>query len=105
MRGAWLLIAVCSLAAAGGCGLHETVPIMEATLSEDGRTLDLGVGSCNAQHTVEVEEQAVGEVRVTVTARGDDGNDCMDVVRAVLQEELSGRTVVDGSTGAVVGVE
>ncbi len=76
---------------------------MEASLGEDGRTLELGVGSCNAQHTVEVQESA-DEVRVTVTASGGDGNDCMDGVTVVLRDTLGDRTLVDGSTGNVFGV-
>lgn len=89
-----------------GCGLlAEQVPITEAALSDDGRTLELGVASCNAQHTVEVEDQAADQVRVTVTARGGDGNDCMDVVTLVLQKELNGRTLVDASTGDVVALQ
>lgn len=100
------LVLACALASTGGCGLlPKQVPILEASLGIDGRTLELGVASCNAQHTVEVDEQAPDEVRITVTARGTDGNDCMDGVTAVLKEELNGRTIVDGSTGNLVGVE
>lgn len=89
-----------------GCGLlAEQVPITEATLSDDGRTLELGVASCNAEHTVEVDEQAADQVRVTVTARGGDGNDCMDVVTVVLQKELDGRALVDAWSGDVVGLQ
>ena len=105
MRGARYLILTCTLVVTVGCGLlPKQVPITEARLGDDGRTLELGVASCNAEHTVEVDEQAADEVRITVTARGDDGNDCMDGVSVVLKEQLEGRTVVDGSTGDVVGI-
>jgi hypothetical protein len=96
----------CALVATVGCALvAERVPITGASLGADGRTLELEVGSCNAEHALEVDETAADEVRITVTARGDDGNDCMDGVRVVLEEELNGRTIVDGSTGDVIGVE
>ncbi len=87
----------------GGCG-GTAAPVMEATLGQDGRSIDLGVASCNADHAVTIEEESVDEVEVTVTATGDDGNDCMDVVTIVLQKELGDRTLVDGSTGDVIGI-
>ena len=105
MRGARNLFLAGALAAAVGCGLiPEQVPIHDASLGDDGRTLELEVGACNAQYTVDVDE-AADTVTVTVTARGADGNDCMGQATVVLWDGLAGRTLVDGSTGDVVGVQ
>lgn len=102
----WNLVLACGLAAAVGCGLvPEQVPIYEATLGDDGRTLQLFTGGCEGQVTAEVDEQADDEVTVTVTARGADGSDCMKEVTVALREKLGGRTLLDGFTGDVVGVQ
>src|SRR5687767_8361904 len=87
-----------------GCAGAEKVHISLATLAGDGRTLELGVASCGASHTVDVDESA-DEVRVTVTAEGGSQNDCMDSVEAVLQEGLDDRRLIDGATGDDVGLQ
>lgn len=69
-------------------------------------TLGFSVGSCPARHTVEVEEQAADEVRVTVTARGAGRSImCADHVTVVLKDELNDRILLDGSTGQPVEVQ
>lgn len=106
MGGAWNVILACALAATVGCGLlPEQVPIFEARLRGDGRTLQLFTGGCEGKITVKVHEQSSVEVTVTVTARGADGSDCMEEATVVLREKLGDRTLVDGSTGDVVVVE
>ncbi len=69
----------------------------------DGRTLNLTVGSCNANLTAEVEESP-SQVTVTVTARDNTGNDCLDGLSVHLDQPLGDRQLLDGVTGDVVSV-
>ena len=106
MPSLWNLAFACGLVVTVGCGLRpEQVPIFEAMLGGDGRTLQLFTGGCEGQVTAKIDEQSADEVTVTVTARGADGSDCMKEITVALREKLGGRTLVDGSTGEVVGVE
>jgi hypothetical protein len=52
---------------------------LEASTQGDERTLNLIVGTCNADLTTEVDEPR-SQVVVTVTARNDTSDDCLDGV-------------------------
>jgi hypothetical protein len=71
--------------------------------SPDARTLRLSVGSCNADLTTAVEETS-SRVTVTVTARNNTSDDCLDGLTIRLDEPLGQRELVDGVTGKVVSV-
>lgn len=77
--------------------------IVEASARADGRTLKLIVGSCNADLTAEVEESP-SPVTVTVTARDDTSDDCLDGLIVHLDQPLADRQLLDGVTGDVVSV-
>jgi hypothetical protein len=80
------------------------VGIEEASITADGRTLELIVGSCNADLSVEVDESA-SRVTVTVTARNDTSDDCQDGVTVHLRRPLDERSLIDGVTGDLVPVQ
>jgi hypothetical protein len=62
--------------------------------------VELGVGTCRAEHTVDVTETA-DEVRVRVRARNDTTDDCMDLVLVALITRVGDRAI-DRATGEVV---
>lgn len=73
------------------------------TLSDDGRTVTVGVESCNGRPTVEVTESAAAViVRVTSFVPNGDQDGCQDAVTIVMQQPLGGRAFVDGSTDAEI---
>ncbi len=79
----------------------------DAHLFPDGRTLSVGVNSCNGTPTADVD-QGTDEVRITAEAYipgGDDQDSCMDEVTVGLTEPLGNRRVVDGTTGQELEVE
>jgi hypothetical protein len=77
--------------------------IVEASARADGRTLNLTVGSCNADLTAEVEESPT-QVTVTVIARDDTSDDCLDGLVVHLDHPLGHRQLLDGVTGDLVSV-
>ncbi|GEN81512.1 hypothetical protein [Actinotalea fermentans] len=83
------------------------VAIGEAFVS-DGPGLQLTVGSCNGDPEVTVLEQTDTEVRIEVTsttpAPGWPGADCLDGLELTLDAPLGSRTLIDVTTGDVVGV-
>jgi hypothetical protein len=96
---AGVALAAVVLSACSTTGAH----IVEASARADGRTLNLTVGSCNADLTAEVEESP-SQVTVTVTARDDTSDDCLDGLIVHLDHPLGDRQLLDGVTGAVVSV-
>lgn len=86
------------------CTRSFQAEIMEASARADGRTLSLAVGTCNADLTVKTEESAT-QVTVTVTARDDTSDDCLDGVVVHLDRPLGDRRLVDGATGEAVAIE
>lgn len=88
-----ILLAACS----------STAQIFEAYVTEDGRELQLGVNSCNADLKVEVREDEE-RVAIRVTVRNDTMDDCMDGVTVALEEPLGERELVDAATGQAVPV-
>ena len=70
----------------------------------DERTLNLIVGTCNADLTTEVDESR-SQVVVTVTARNDTSDDCLDGVIVHLDQPLGDRQLLDGVTGSRVPVK
>jgi len=96
---AGVALAAVVLSACSTTGAH----IVEASARADGRTLNLTVGSCNADLTAEVEESP-SQVTVTVTARDDTSDDCLDGLVVHLDHPLGHRQLFDGVTGDVVSV-
>jgi hypothetical protein len=91
-----------------GCGgllgvLHHPGTRRGGIGEGDGRTLKLIVGSCNADLTAEVEESP-SQVTVTVTARDDTSDDCLDGLIVHLDQPLGDRQLLDGVTRDVVSV-
>jgi hypothetical protein len=99
--GLLLIVALVSVAA---CTTSPHAQIMEATTGADGRTLELVVGTCNADLTTKTEESPT-QVTVTVTARNDTSDDCLDGVVVHLDRPLGDRRLVDGATGETVRIQ
>ncbi len=93
---------VCAATILVACSSTEA-HIMEASEGRNGRTLHLGVGSCNAQLSARIEESP-SRVTVTVTATDDTNDDCADALVIHLDEPLGERSLVDGVTGEIVPV-
>jgi hypothetical protein len=85
-------------------GCSASAHILEASIQGDGRTLNLIVGTCNADLTTEVDESR-SQVVVTVTARNDTSDDCLDGVVVHLDQPLGDRQLLDGVTGSRVPVK
>ena len=62
------------------------------------RLLGLGIATCNADLSADVEETAE-EVRIRVHAENDTRNDCRDFIRVTLDDALGDRSVIDERTG------
>ncbi len=93
----------------GGCYSDPAFMEDEIYVSPDGLLLNIGIGSCNADITVAVEETPT-EVIVTPTVENNQrGHDCADGFLVTLAEPLGERAVVDGRNGetfdAVVSYE
>jgi type IV pilus biogenesis protein CpaD/CtpE len=79
------------------CSSDATID--EVWVLDDGRTLDVVVNTCNADVDIDVESSPDS---IVVRATNDDvnlfgtGDDCQDVVRFQLDEEVGHRTIVDG---------
>ena len=86
-----------------GCS-HGPVDIQRASVSPDGRTLQLIVGACNADLTAVVEESE-DTVEITVTARNESQNTCAEGIQVTLDSELGDRSVIDGSDGDALEVQ
>jgi hypothetical protein len=78
--------------------------ILEASTQGDERTLNLIVDTCNADLTTKVEESR-SRVVVTVKARNDTSDDCLDGVVVHLDQPLGDRRLLDGGTGGLVPVK
>jgi outer membrane murein-binding lipoprotein Lpp len=78
--------------------------ILEASTQGDERTLNLIVDTCNADLTIEVEESR-SRVVVTVKARNDTSDDCLDGVVVHLDQPLGDRRLLDGGTEGLVPVK
>lgn len=76
--------------------------ILDAWLSADGMTLELGIDTCNADLTTEVEYTA-SFVYITVNAENDHtGDDCADGLTIVLEQPMGNRQLVNGRTGDII---
>jgi hypothetical protein len=78
--------------------------ILEASTQSGDRTLNLIVDTCNADLTTKVEESR-SRVVITVKARNDTGDDCLDGVVVHLDQPLGDRRLLDGGTGGLVPVK
>lgn len=99
------LAAAVALVAAGCIGpVRGPVEVKSGRVQEDGRSLLLGVDSCQGEATVTSVDEAPDMVTVAVEATtsrlGD--NDCSDLVEVDLAEPLDGRPVMDETSGRVV---
>jgi hypothetical protein len=96
MRNRWLVICVVLLS---GCSLiPRSVPVASASLVDgDERRLALSIPTCNAEHTVEIDETA-SEVAVAVTARNDTTDDCLDALVIELASPLASRPLIDADS-------
>lgn len=104
-RGAAALVGVVVLTMLPGCIGQASVEILEARSSEDGLTLELVVGSCNAELTYDVryEDESVA---VIVHNGGVDvfSDGCADVLTVTLDEPLGSRELIDASTSETLAV-
>lgn len=97
-------LALVAVTACSGGGTREAA-VIEATVEEDGRTLYLGVASCNGDLAYSVDETGP-DVRLAVrTTDEPDGPACMDQVTLTLQDELGSRRLIDGATDEPVEVQ
>ena len=88
---------------ATGCSARRA-NLAEAYIRGADRVLEVIVNSCNADHTITVDESG-SQVVITVTVRNDNTNlDCQDAVMVTLLEPLGERSVVDGTTGQSIEV-
>lgn len=88
---------------AAGCSAKRA-SLEAAYVRGDERVLEVIVNSCNADHTIEIEETA-SQVVITVTVRNDNTNlDCQDPVMVTLSEPLGDRSVIDGTTNLSIEV-
>jgi hypothetical protein len=87
--------ALLSLALAGCSWVPRSVEILDVRLLDDGRTLELSVASCNAEHGIEVQEDPES-VAIWITAANDTDDDCADGITIELQAVLGDRPVVAG---------
>ena len=89
------LTALLVVTAAGCSWVPRSVEILDVWVLSDGRTLEISVASCNADHGIEVQED-LQTVAVWVTAANDSGDDCADGITIELEAPLGDRTFVDG---------
>lgn len=74
-----------------------------ASVSSDGRTVTVGVASCNGRPSVQISESTgavVAAVTSYIPAGDQDGRE--DVVRFQLSEPLGRRALIDGSNNAAI---
>ena len=81
----------------------DDVRIRGVTGEPSSRLLSLGIDTCNADLSAEVEETAE-EVRIRVHAENDTTDDCGDSIRLTLDDTLGNRHVIDDRTGAQLRV-
>jgi hypothetical protein len=74
------------------------VRIREVYGEPSSRSLELGINTCNADLSVDVEEIAE-EVRLLVHAENNTTADCRDGMRVTLDDALGSRRVIDDRTG------
>jgi hypothetical protein len=93
MRSPAVLAAAAALAA--GCGwVSRSVPIEAASVSTDGRVMEFGVATCDAELTAEFTEDSIS-VSVLVLARGGSDQGCSQEVGIELEDPLGERRLID----------
>lgn len=101
------LASVVSVIALSGCQGTTTVPITAVYGEPTSTSLELAVGTCNAQLKATLDETA-STVKVNVEQEDtgeESGVDCQDALNVELSTPLAGRKVVDASTGETVEVQ
>ncbi len=102
MRGRWVVPALGIVTAA--CSLFPNEADITSASIEGEARLALGVNTCNADLSADVDETE-DKIVITVTARNDSSDDCADQLIVDLAEPLGTRSVVDGSDGRELFVE
>jgi hypothetical protein len=74
------------------------IRIRSVTGEPSSNSLSLGINTCNADLSADVEETAE-EVRIRVHAENNTTNDCRDYMRVTLDDALEDRRVIDDRTG------
>jgi hypothetical protein len=101
--GTWLLaVGVATIAAVlvlmAACESSDDVRIRGVSGEPTWRLLSLGINTCNADLSADVEETAE-EVRIRVHAENNTTGDCADSMRVTLDDDLGNRRVIDDRTG------
>lgn len=86
------------LVACGG-GTRNAAVVELMFISADGRTLTVGIDSCNAEPVLTVVEQQADRVVLTAESEQTAGGDCADGGVVTLREPLGDRRLVDDLTG------
>jgi hypothetical protein len=102
-EGTWLFaVGVATVGAVlvlmAACESSDDVRISGVDGEPLSRTLSLGINTCNADLSTEVEETAE-EVRIRVHAENNTTGDCRDSIRVTLDDDLGNRRVIDDRTG------
>jgi hypothetical protein len=80
------------------CESSDDVRIRSVYGEPSWRLLELGINTCNADLSADVEETAE-EVRIRVHAENNTTADCADGMRVTLDDALGNRRVIDDRTG------
>ena len=104
-RRALLVGAIVLVAIPTACGGSSDVDVREASISDNGMMLSVGVATCNEASTQIAIEETSEAVVVTATTRASYGcggqDDCQDQRTAELADPLGDRIIVD-SNGAEI---
>ena len=82
----------------------EAVAFREAYARPGDRAILVHPSTCNADLESQVEESTT-EIVITVLARNQTGDDCLDSVIIDLDDVLGTRSLIDGSSGTPVDVQ
>lgn len=97
-----LALAVVVTAGCGDDGARQ-VPVVDARLKADGKTLELGLPVCDAEQVQVTTEESTDQVRVTVEVTGG-SDDCASGTEVELARRLGDRPLIDTETGDPVVV-
>ena len=92
-----LVLAVLVLAGCGGDGGRQ-VPVVDARLRADARTLELGLAVCDTEQVQVTTEESADRVQVTVEVTGG-SEDCASGTEVELAHRLGERPLIDTATG------
>lgn len=99
------VLALVLFARAGSDERWVPVGVVDYRPTEDPQRIRLGLGSCNADHRLRLEESAT-EVRLHVEKlqvdKGNSTDACMDLLNVALSRPLADRRVIDAANGREV---